>query len=68
MRKAGKYGDTRATPFPEPTNPNKHKRQSSRVLSGKALPWDVQTVNPKEWLDPGWKLFKPRTFKRFSKS
>lgn len=67
MRKTGKHGPHRGLEHPKLTNPNKHKRAATRVLSGKIIPPETEAVTPNPWLDPGWKLFRPRRYKRWSK-
>ena len=65
-RKAGKYGDTRATPYPKVTADRTPKARKPRKLSGKVIGWDVDTVAPNPWLDPAFKLFRDKRYKRFS--
>lgn len=65
-RKAGKHGDTRATPHPQVTANRTPKARKPRKLSGKVIGWDVDMKTPNPWLDPAFKLFRPRKYKRWS--
>lgn len=55
--KKGHYPNVKANRTPKARKPRK--------LSGKVIGWDVDMKTPNQWLDPGWKLFREKKFKRW---
>lgn len=68
-KRVGLTGDRPVNGYPKPPNggyQGQAKRQRTPIVSGKAVYLDVKAKTPNEWLDPGWKLFMAKRYKRFS--